>query len=380
MRIGNQLQEHEGVAEVNLTPEKLVMIHRQADFGDAFMFLELAETFEENDPHYLAVLNKRKFAVSSLEISVEAASLSKGDQKIADFVRNTLLDQTGFNLREYLFDIMDALGKGFSVNEIIWDTERRMSLEPNAPTETWWVPLRLEPRDPRWFMMDWISGRAILVRALSTEGPLIELRQKVVDSATKDQPTHAPRGMFASWNEAAARIGIQPLTQPLAPWKYVTHFGRVKSGLPIRSSFARCASWTLLFRNYAMKDWAAFAERFGMPIRVGRYPAGATPEDRQALLAAVAGLGSDTAGVIPQGSEIIFQAAQGLGKASGVYSDYLEYLENLVSKIVLGSTLGTQLGQGSGSRAAAQVHRGVELDIIQADGERLAGIITKRLN
>jgi phage gp29-like protein len=41
-----------------------------------------------------------------------------------------------------------------------------------------------------------------------------------------------------------------------------------------------------LFKNYAVKDWVAFAEVFGMPLRIGKYEPGATKADREALIQA----------------------------------------------------------------------------------------------
>jgi phage gp29-like protein len=49
---------------VGLTPERLSGILRQAEFGDPFLYLELAEEMEEKDLHYLGVLGTRKEAVA----------------------------------------------------------------------------------------------------------------------------------------------------------------------------------------------------------------------------------------------------------------------------------------------------------------------------
>ena len=53
---------------VGLTPEKLAAILRQAEFGDPFLYLELAEEMEEKDLHYLAVLETRKQTVAQLDL------------------------------------------------------------------------------------------------------------------------------------------------------------------------------------------------------------------------------------------------------------------------------------------------------------------------
>jgi phage gp29-like protein len=53
-----------------LTPEKLSAIMRQAEVGDPYLYLELAEEMEEQDLHYLAVLGTRKQSVAGLQVAV----------------------------------------------------------------------------------------------------------------------------------------------------------------------------------------------------------------------------------------------------------------------------------------------------------------------
>src|SRR5271154_4468651 len=65
-----------------LTPERLTAILRQAEFGDPFLYLELAEEMEEKDLHYLAVLGTRKESVAGLQISVSPASAESEDLRL----------------------------------------------------------------------------------------------------------------------------------------------------------------------------------------------------------------------------------------------------------------------------------------------------------
>jgi len=51
---------------VGLTPHRLSQILHQAEYGDPYLYLELAEEMEEKDLHYLAVLGTRKHAVSPI--------------------------------------------------------------------------------------------------------------------------------------------------------------------------------------------------------------------------------------------------------------------------------------------------------------------------
>src|SRR5216683_6767302 len=139
---------------VGLTPEKLAGLLRQAEFGDPFLYLELAEEMEEKDLHCLAVLSTPKQAVAQLDIVIRPASNAAGDMRNADLARE-LLTQGTLNLREALFDMLDAIGKGFSASEIIWNTSGAT-----------WYPQALVWRDPRWFLFDWVSGQELLVRTL----------------------------------------------------------------------------------------------------------------------------------------------------------------------------------------------------------------------
>ena len=347
---------------VGLTPERLAAILRQAEFGDPFLYLELAEEMEEKDLHYLAVLETRKQSLAQLEIVVRPASAAREDVRLAEMVNDVLINGT-CGLEDALLDILDAIGKGFSAVEIVWDTSGRQ-----------WVPQELKWRDPRWFLFDWISGERLLVRTLADEQPITPARD---DSGY----THLERRFAAAGRTRGAGgwlTGMQPMTAPLAPFKFIVHFAKAKAGLPIRGGLARAAGWSYLFKNYVLKDWVTFAEVFGQPLRVGKYGPGATEADKSTLLRAVANIGTDAAAIIPESMVIEFTEARQTG-SSDLYERFCEYIDRQVSKAVLGQTLTTELPRGAGSRAAAQVHEGVRRDILGADARRLAATLTRDL-
>ncbi len=340
-----------------LTPERLAAILRESEFGDPYLYLELAEEMEEKDLHYLAVLGTRKQTLAGLELNVEPASADAGDQRAAALVREMLLGG-GLGIESALFDLADAIGKGFAVLEIIWDTAGRD-----------WMPRRLKWRDPRWFVFDWISGEELLVRTLDDEQPRS-------GGAGENAAAHfSGKGTSPAYRGG---IGIQPLTAPLAPYKFVTHVAKAKSGLPVRGGVARAAGWSYLFKNYVLKDWVTFTEVFGQPLRVGKYHPGATDADKQTLLQAVANIGTDAAAIIPESMMIEFTEAR-QGSSSELYRSFCEYLDAQVSKAVLGQTLTTEVGRAGGSRAAAQVHDAVRRDIIAADARRMEATLNRDL-
>jgi phage gp29-like protein len=336
---------------VGLTPQRLAAILRDAEFGDPWQYLELAEEMEEKDLHYLAVLSTRKQSVARLDPVVRAASDNADDRMAADLVRDFL--QGTLDLDGSLFGILDAVGKGFSATEIIWNTEGR-----------WWIPTRLVWRDPRWFTFDWVSGEKLLLRTLDP---------------SRDDPG-APQASHFRRVGATQRIAaMQPFTTPLWPYKFIVHVAGAKTGLPIRGGLARAAGWAYLFKNYVLKDWVTYTEIFAQPLRIGKYGPGATENDKQVLLSAVANLGTDAGAIIPDSMMIEFTEAHQTGSAD-LYERFCEYLDRQVSKAVLGQTLTTEMPRdGGGSRAAAQVHDAVRRDILESDARRLAATLNRDL-
>lgn len=305
-----------------LSPDRLARILRNADEGEHRDYLTLAEEMEERDPHYASVLGTRKRAVSSLEITVEAASDDKGDQNIADGVRN-LIRHPGFG--DMLDDCMDAIGKGYSVLEMMWDRSGSQ----------WWVKEYIW-RDPRFFRLDRVTGR--------------ELR--LID-------------------EADLFNGI-----PLAPYKFITHMPRLKSGLPIRGGVARLAAAAYMCKAYAVTDWLAFSEVFGMPLRVGRYGPNATEGDIRTLINAVANIGSDAAAVIPDSMKVEFQENGTSSGGNEIFEKLATWIDKQVSKAVLGQTMTADDGS---SNSQAQVHNDVRGDIQASDARQLENTINRDL-
>lgn len=304
-----------------LTPDRLAGILRAADTGDAIQYLELAEAIEERDLHYSGVLGTRKRSVSQIGFSIEDASDDPLQVKMAERVREWLRRD---ELTDEVFDILDAVGKGYSHTEIIWDT-----------SEGQWSPARLEYRDPRWFRFD--------RRDLTTPIMLSEHGQEM----------------------------------PYPAFKFIFARMKAKSGLPLRSGIARLAVWSWMFKAYTQRDWAIFTQTYGQPIRIGRYGQGASAEDRNTLFRAVANIGGDCAAIIPESMRIEFVESGNVGSSTDHYESRCNWLDKQVSKAILGQTSTTDAevgGLGSGKE-----HREVQKDIETADANALAAILNRDL-
>ncbi|MDC7787980.1 DUF935 domain-containing protein [Rhodoplanes sp. TEM] len=305
-----------------LTPARLAAIHRAAANGDPLLYLELAEDIEERDLHYAAVLGTRRRQVAQLPVTVEAASDAAEHVAHADLIRDWLKEGV---LDAALFDMLDAIGKGYSILEIEWDST------PGAV-----LPRRLDFRPQRWFELDQVDYETPMLREAT---------------------------------------GLEPL----APHKFVVHRHPSKSGLTIRSGIARVASWAWMYKAFTLRDWAIFVQNYGMPVRLGKYHPAASEQEKDVLWRAVANIAGDCAAIIPQGMEIDFvEAARAKqGSAGELYSDRADWFDQQVSKAVLGQTATTDAI--AGGHAVGQEHRLVQEDLERSDAKLLAATLTRQL-
>lgn len=309
-----------------LTPHRLGRLLREAEDGDAVAYYELAEEMEEKDLHYLAVLRTRKLAVARLPIEVEAADDSPEAQKDKALIETWLKRDM---LQLELFDMLDAIGKGVSTTEMVWD------MKPDL-----WQPSKLHWRDPRFFEFDRVNGTDLLLRG---------------GESGVGEPSALPAG------------------------KFITHYHPSKSGLPIRSGLARIAAWGYMFKNFAIKDWVTFLESFGHPLRIGKYGPNESEENKNILHRALQELGSDAAAAFPETMSIEFVDRKAGTAPNDLWRSQAEYIDDQLSKAVLGQTNTTDAKSGGLGSGQAQVHDGVRGDIEDFDAMMLAGTLNRDL-
>ncbi len=318
--IGVRSQWDQSVAS-GLSPEKLAAILKQSKRGDIRAFLELAEEMEERDAHYAAVLGVRKRALSGIVPSISPVSVKIADKKICAAVTEMIEEDVFPDLVE---DLLDSLGKGFSVVEIVWVEKAGQ-----------WRPAGYVWRDPKFFTFDHISRSEV----------------RLAEDGTID--------------------GVA-----LPPAKFIVHNPKLKSGTPIRGGVARLAAWCFLFKSFSLKDWAAFLDVYGLPLRLGKYHPAATESEKRALLNAVASIASDAAAIIPETMQVEFVEAKGFSDKP--FETFARYLDEQISKAVIGQTMTSDKG-ASGGLAQARVHDEVRGDILQADARQLAKTLNRDL-
>lgn len=276
-----------------LTPARLAAVMHAANTGDDYDLMTLAEEIEERS-EYGGLLGVRKRAVLALSQMVEAASDLPEHKAHADGVRRLVKSPEFRRLRA---DLLDALGKGRSTLEILWDTNR-----PVAPH---WLPRKYVHRDPRFFRYHPDDPEQLMMR-----------------------------------DESSLHYGV-----PLRDYTFITHRPRIKTGSPVRDGLARMVVVYYLLQSFNLKDWMAYCELMGIPIRVGRYGPNAKSDDIAVLRRAVANISSDAAALIPESMRIEF-IERSNGSGTDIFERLADWLIGRMTFVVLGQSATTQSTPG----------------------------------
>ena len=317
---GVRRDDYDSVAR-GLTPSRLAGILDNAAVGDMEEYLTMCEEFEERDPHFSAVVGTRKLAVTGAPREMLPYDDSARAELLADAFREHVMETPQFS--GMLFDLLDSLVKGFAAVQPVWDT----SVRP-------WRFKAFVYTDPRWFTLN--------------QNNLREFRLK---SERSPDGERLPNGRF------------------------VFHFPQIKSGLPIRGGLGRLCAISLMLKAYTLKDWAAFMEVFGMPIRLGKYNKDTiTDREKATLLNALRNLGHDAAAMLPEDMTIELVDAKRPSGGDSLFGGLADYLDKQLSKGVLGQTMTTDDGS---SLSQASVHQQVRQDILDADARALEATINE---
>lgn len=309
-----------------LTPSKLASILDQAEQGDLLAQFDLFEDMEEKDGHIAAELGKRRRALLVDWSVVPPDNPTPAEKRSADLLAELVGEIADFE--DALFDVTDAIGKGFSCCENEWHKPGKF-----------WLPKTITHRPQSWFVVH--------------RGYRQELRLR--SNTTVD--------------------GI--VGEPLQPFGWITHVHKAKSGYLERTALFRQLVWPYLFKNYSVGDLAEFLEIYGIPVRIGKYPSGASEKEKMTLLRALVGIGHNAAGIIPSGMELDFlDAATGDPKA---FELMLNWCERTQSKVILGGTLTSGADGKSSTNALGNVHNEVRKDLRDSDIRQVCSTITRDL-
>lgn len=291
-----------------LTPVKLAQIFKEADAGDLFRQMELFEEMESKDTHLFSQLQTRKLAVTGLDWEVQPFSQDEADKQVAAFVEEQLKELDGFS--DNIMDILDAIGKGISFQEIEWAYH---------------------------------NGHVVIDNI-----EYVHQKKFYYDGMT---------------DELMIRTDEHPSGIALPDNKFIIHKYKARSGHPSKYGVLRVVAWMYLFKNYTVKDWVSFCEVYGMPLRLGTYDATASEDDKTALYNAIIRMGTDAAGIVPTGTDIKFIESNKQSSVD-IYEKLARFCDEQMSKAIVGQTLTSDSG---GSYSQSKTHNDVRQDLTRAD-------------
>ncbi|WP_153991991.1 phage portal protein family protein, partial [Neisseria meningitidis] len=268
-----------------ITPQKMRALFEDAESGDIRAQHELFADIEERDSDIAANMGTRKRALLTLNWRVAPPrNATPEEEKLSDQAYE-MMDSLP-TLEDLIMDLMDAVGHGFSALEVEW-----------VFSDGLYLPRNFIHRPQSWFK--WDKDNGLLLR-------------------TRENPEG----------------------EALWPLGWVVHTQKSRSVQQARNGLFRTLSWLYMFKHYAVHDFAEFLELYGMPIRIGKYGAGATKEEKNTLLRAVAEIGHNAAGIMPEGMEIeLHNAANGTTATSNPFLQMADWCEKSAARLILGQTL-----------------------------------------
>ena len=311
-----------------LSPQRLVEYLQQFERGYLGLAARTWEAMERRDDRLASVSAKAKSALARygfevrvrpnlpLALREEAAKHQAALEYLYSHctVTNAVREdeQGGFSL--LVRQMADAIGKKYSVHEIVW--------EPSA-SGTLTATFR---HAPLWFF-----------------------------EATSGKLRYKPQ------EGAATGIDMDP-----EAWLVTVGDGIMEA-----------CSVLWVYKHLPLHDWLAYSEKFGLPYLLGKTQAIFNSQEWLAMVSALRGFGNDGAAVVG-GADDIVPVKVGSGSEATPFPGLVERSERAMSILWRGADLGTQAhsGSGQGQGASLQGDETAALDEDRAAGltESLASV------
>lgn len=258
-----------------------------------------------SDSRVKACYNSRRGGLLSM-----SWSLDQGDSQTRVFQAvQDMLD--GWNLREIMADLENAVWYGYQPAEVLWKRQNGMIVASNLVT-----------KDVSWFRYSDINELRYLTKRNMITGEPVPEKKFVV---ARHHPSY--------WN-------------------------------PYGESLAAACYWPIKFKHSGYRFWATFMERYGMPWIQVNYPLGTQEARVKEMIDVIAGTMQD--GIIAYPESMKAEALEMNSTASSeIYKSFLELCNTEVEMAILGQNLTTEVK--GGSYAAANTHMQVRQDLVDED-------------
>jgi phage gp29-like protein len=317
------------------SPANVIAILRTALNGDIRQQYQVYELMEDSWARLAKNLHELKSAAAAATYTVMPFT-ERGErptdsaQEKADFVQyaidewvgNPIEGTNGF--RNAIYDLCDGVGKGFSVQEILWEAKP----EGICPKSTYFC-------HPRYYSFPYDKPDLML----SPQGD----------------------GVYEEFPQNKFLIGIY----------------KNRSGNSMGYGLLRQLAYWWSGQNFC-RDWLLnFAQVFGQPLRWATYDPGAAANIKNDIADMLENMGSAAWGAFPAGTQVEFKEAGKTGQ-DNPQSYFIQLADKLCDITILGQTLTTDVGD-SGSRALGDVHEEVRRTRLQDVCEWAADVLNEQL-
>lgn len=250
------------------------------------------------------------------------------DIDIADFARWTLKDMDG-SVVGMVEEILDAIGKGFSVGEMNFKV-----IKAGKWASKWGFD-GVKFQDPAHIKFEFFES-----------GQVSGIKQEQATGADKDLPL-----------------------EKFLVYTFRPQYGRVWGQSMLRLVYRHWFAKNLLMQWHLM-----YMEKFGDPTVIGTYPEGNAGE-RDTLQGVMNKIMNDTNIAVPK--DMTIDILWPTSKAE--YIQALEYHDKKINKAIMGETLTSDEGLRTGSMALGNVHQETKEDNTTALRRKLAEFIQERM-
>jgi phage gp29-like protein len=168
------------------------------------------------------------------------------------------------------------------------------------------------------------------------------------------------------------------LGELLPPRKFIVHRYGAKDESPYGKGLGHVLFWPVFFKRQDIGFWLVFADKFGSPTAIGKYPPGAKKEEQKKLLDALGAIAQDAGVIVPEGMLIELLEAARTGSID-TYEKLARYMDEQISTTVLGETMSTNASSAGLGSGQANVQNDVRVEIAQADADMLSDTLNATL-
>ena len=317
------------------SPANIIAILRASLSGDIRQQYQVYELMEDSWARLAKNLHELKSAAAAATYTVMPFT-ERGErptdsaQAKADFIQFAIDNWIGSPInstngfRDAVYDLCDAVGKGFSVQEILWEP----TVDGILPKQTYFC-------HPRYYSFPFDKPDLML----SPQGD----------------------GIYEEFPDDKFLIGVY----------------KNRSGNSMGYGLLRQLAYWWSGQNFC-RDWLLnFAQVFGQPLRWATYDPGAAANIKNDNADMLENMGSAAWGAFPAGTQVEFKEAGKTGQ-DNPQSYFIQLADKLCDITILGQTLTTDVGD-SGSRALGEVHEEVRRTRLQDVCEWVANVMNEQL-